>query len=647
MRIALLSVALFCANTCIAQLSLPSFFDDNMVLQQQAVNKFWGKAPAGTPIQVMFKQKSYQAFANDKGEWRVFLEPASAGNAGNIIITTPAEKKEIKNVLVGEVWICSGQSNMEWKMSWLKDTYQHELQTASNENIHFVVVNKTIASTEKWDVTLEKKWSAVSPATLPDCSAVAYFFAKNLQAKLKVPVGLIITSWGGTPAQAWVGYEGLHSFTNYSEVYAKKIKPINFDELQNMRQQLATQFLKDIETKQGLLKEYIQPSYNDAGWPQMMLPKKWESQGLLNLDGVVVYRLSFNADEADDAKPATLYMPAIDDADSTYINGKLVGNMQSWNEPRKYTVPAGIIKKGKNSIVIKVVDNQGGGGLEADENGFYVLVNNKKIMLAGNARYNIVAEIKNVSGVTTDVPLEHQPAVLYNAMIAPFVNYNIKGAIWYQGESNADKAYEYRSLFPALINDWRNRWAIGNFPFLFVQLASFNPVKNEPGESSWAELREAQTMALGLPNTGMAVTTDIGDPANIHPTQKKEVGDRLAANAIKIVYGNTTATASGPLFKNYTIEGNKIRIRFTNTGSGLLVKGNSLKQFAIAAADKKFVWANTQVVNNEIIVYSNKVATPVAVRYAWADSPVDANLYNKEGFPASPFRTDSWKGITQ
>lgn len=626
-----------------AQLRVSSVFSDNMVLQRDKVNRVWGWAAPGQLVTTQFKGKNYPAVANSAGEWMVWLDPAKAGEAGTVTIQADQEKIEFTNILMGEVWICSGQSNMEWRMDMLKDVYQQELNTAKNEQIRFTVISKSLATMPEKEARIQKKWVAVDPATVGECSAVAYWYAKKLQRELNVPIGLVVTAWGGTPAQSWTSVEGLGSFSQYINDYVKNIRPLNLKDIDRQQAALRVKYQETLAAKSAYSKTILDPGFNDQGWKEMSLPKLWEEQGYPSLDGVVVYRLSFDINEAAAGKEAVLNMPAIDDIDSTYINGRFIGSINQWDAIRTYTIPAGVLKAGRNVLVIRVQDDGGGGGLAAVPDKFYIVSGAQKIMLAGKAKYEILAELPDMTGGRG--ALEHQPAVLFNAMIAPLLPLSIRGVIWYQGESNADtkdESIEYSTLFPSMITDWRNRWGQGDFPFLFVQLASFGPVQKEPAESNWALLREAQTNTLRLPNTGMAITTDIGNPVNIHPVKKQEVGDRLADEAMRFVYGNTKRISGGPVYHSMQVKGAQVIIRFTNTGKGLLAKAGALKQFAIAGTDKKFYWADAIIQGNTVILKAKQVPLPVAARYAWADSPVDANLYNKDGYPAGPFRTDNW-----
>jgi sialate O-acetylesterase len=638
MKLFTLSICLILSQSIFAQLRLPSFISSDMVLQQQKVNRIWGWADARQLVTVQFKGKKYNTFADQNKAWQVFIEPCNAGNGGDMVITAGKDTQELKNILIGEVWVCSGQSNMEWTMGMLHDTYKDELMTAHNDQIRFVTVRKTLSNHPKQDAILDRKWSPIDTGSIDECSAVAYWYAKALEQKLNVPIGLVITSWGGTPAQSWASFEGLHDFPDYSNTFIDKIQPLDLDDLEYKNRQIQMRFTDNVKAASAFVHKAVNTDFDDRKWDEMYLPKEWEEQGFPNLDGIVMYRLSFKVDKADAGKAAVLNLPAIDDMDSTFLNGVFIGSIYQWDALRTYPIPAGVLKAGKNTLAIVVRDDGGGGGLGPLEDHFNVLIGAKKIALSGKAKYDILVVQEDMTGGHGD--LQHQPAVLYNAMIAPLLPLSIRGAIWYQGESNTDRAYEYRTLFPAMIKDWRNRWGQGDFPFFFVQISSFGPLRNEPGASDWALLREAQTQTLALPNTGMVVTTDIGNPGNIHPVKKKEVGDRLAYQALETVYGKDLKVSSGPQYKGFKIKGNQVVIDFSNIGGGLTVNGPKLQGFSIAGADKKFVWADAYIVNNQVVVSNMLVPNPVAVRYAWADSPVEANLYNKEGFPAGQFRTD-------
>ena len=623
-----------------ATLKLPSVIDDNMVLQQGKANNIWGWATSGDQVTVLFRNKIYTAQTNKNGEWKVLLDPYKAWTTGNMEIVSKSEKKIIKNILVGEVWVCGGQSNMEYILSGYKDVYSHEMQTAKTDNIRFLVVKNSFDNKERNDAELLSSWSSIDTSNIGNCSAVAYFYAKKLQERLKVPVGLIISSWGGTPAQSWMDTASLKGFPRYIQLYDHSIKPLDFSQIEILQQKAQELFQQKIKKEAISFKAVTAINYDDSNWEKTSLPKIWESAGHPDLDGIAAYRISFTIAPGDENKTAVLHLPAVDDIDSTYINSVFLGSKNIWNELRVYDVPANILKAGKNVLTIWVEDDRGGGGLNEDVANYYLQLQDKRIWLKGEARFKILLPVETIAAGVNYESMKTQPGILFNAMIAPLLSYGIRGAIWYQGESNVPDFVEYRSLFPAMIKAWRKRFNQGDFPFLFVQLASYNPAITEPELSDWAFLREAQAGALKLPNTGMAVATDIGDQLDLHPKRKKEVGERLAANAFNIVYGFKNEVPAGPIYKSSLVKDNTVRISFSNIGKGLLQKGNKLLGFTIAAADKHFIEANAVIEGNEIIVSNASVRSPLYVRYAWANAPLDANLYNKEGFPAAPFRTD-------
>ncbi len=628
-----------------ADIRLPGIIADNMILQRNISNKIWGWADSGEKITVLFKNQSYTTTTDASGKWLVKIKPSESGGPFNMQVKGK-NSITINNILIGDVWICSGQSNMEWRMKWLGDKYKTEMETANNPNIRLIDIADKYNVQVREDAKINKNWAGVNPENLPEFSAVAYFFAKNLYEKYKVPIGLISSEWGGTVAEAWISYEGLSEFPNYISAI-NKLKNFTNDDIIKQAQDKYLIWKNAIVEKDKINKDWINPDYNTKDWQKMNLPGLWETYGL-KIDGIVIFRKEFNLKQSDLKNTITLTIPGIDDIDTTFINGIQVGNTSGYSEERKYIINPKILKPGSNTIIIKVWDTGGGGGIHGNEKKFNITTASETIPLAGEWKYKVSVSDKDVPpNPTVSNGFPNQPTVLYNSMIKPLINYGIKGAIWYQGESNAGKAYEYRKLFPSLIKDWRKNWDIGDFPFLYVQLANFKNVVNHPTESEWAELREAQSMTLSLPKTGQAVIIDIGDANNIHPQNKADVGKRLALNAMKIAYNENNIIFSGPTYKSLNVIGNKIKLSFDNIGSGLAAMGAELKYFEIAGNDKKFVWAQAKIENNDIIVWSDQIINPVAVRYAWADNPDGCNLYNKEGLPASPFRTDNWDGITK
>ncbi|HEU0252001.1 MAG TPA: sialate O-acetylesterase, partial [Pyrinomonadaceae bacterium] len=411
----------------------------------------------------------------------------------------------------------------------------------------------------------------------------------------------------------------------------------------------------DTENKGEALK-YANPSTPTADWSKMDLPQQIEAAGLL-IDGAVWFRKVVELPESWSGKDLFLNLPPIDDHDITYFNGTRIGSTgretpNSYMVPRKYVVPGSLVHSGRNVIAVRVFDSAGEGGFNrggAMSIGRAGAGEAQEISLRGTWDYKVelALEPKHPDWGTRPEAVgesnQNNPSVLYNAMIAPLVSFALRGAIWYQGESNAGRAYQYRTLFPIMIRNWRSAWG-RDFPFYFVQLANWHASKAQPDESDWAELREAQTMTLREPATGMAVTIDIGDEIDIHPRNKLDVGRRLAAWALAGTYGENVVP-SGPLFDRYTIEGDKVRIRFKYSSGLKTIDGGPLKGFAIAGEDRRFVWADAHIQGDTVIVSSPMVPKPAAVRYGWADNPI-ANLYNKAGLPASPFRTDDWPGVT-
>jgi sialate O-acetylesterase len=644
-KVLLLLVASILTGFVFADVTMPKIFGDNMVLQRNKPVSIWGWAAAGEKITVQFNKQQRSAVTDRSGKWQLMLRPENAGGPYQLLIKGN-NTISLQNILVGEVWICSGQSNMEMPIAgWGKiNDYEKEIANADYAFIRHFKVPNTISVTLKEDIT-GGEWKVCNPANAGEFSATAYFFARELYKKLKVPIGLINASWGGTQSEAWTSQAAFEQSNEFKEI-ADEMKKGNVEETAKKRNEI---ILANIKKAQGNLDEKANTAewkninFDDSKWPTMKLPGVWEDNGFPGLDGIVWFRKTININEADAGQPAILELAKIDDIDETYINGQKVGSMDKWDEVRKYTIAPGILKVGKNVIAVKVTDNQGGGGIYGDANMMQLAIGNSVLPLSGEWQFRIESMTAN-NAIGTVGPNDF-PSLLFNAMINPLLPYTIRGAIWYQGEANAGRAYQYRIAFPLMINDWRKHFKQGDFPFLFVQLSTFgNASANSNNGSSWAELREAQAMTLSLPQTGMAVTTDIGNPLDIHPKNKQDVGKRLAAIALHNVYGQP-GEYMGPMYRSMKIPGNKIELSFDHTGGGLMFK-DDIKGFEIAGADKKFHAAKAIIKDNKVIVFSEEVKQPVAVRYDWADDASAGNLFNKEFFPAAPFRTDNWNGIT-
>lgn len=621
-----------------AQVSVAKIFADNMVLQRNTQIPVWGWAAANEKIEVRFNKQIKKTKADKNGKWIIRLDNETAG--GPYILTIKGKNTiEIKNVLVGEVWLCSGQSNMEFTVSEVINA-EKEMNDANFPMIrHFDVAN-AISSLPNDDVK-DGKWEVCSKTTVGNFTAVGYFFAKKIYNELKIPIGLINASWGGTDSETWTSRKAFESSDEFKKMIAEMPK-ISLDSITSEYNKIQAKRIEQLQgTKINLAKAetYKEASFKDTNWPEMNEPELWESQQLGEFDGVVWLRKTIQISKDDAGKEAVIELSKIDDEDITYVNGVKIGSSNSYNVKRKYDIPAGLLKEETNTIAIRVVDDGGGGGIYGESSDFKITTATTTIPLSEKWKYQ-------VESIKSKISKNSYPTLLYNAMINPLIPYAFKGVLWYQGESNAWRAYQYRKAFPLLINDWREKWN-KDFPFYFVQLSSYDILKGDSNNGSmWAELREAQMMTLSLPNTGMAVTTDIGNPKDVHPTNKQDVGKRLAAIALKNVY-DKNRVCIGPTFKSVEIQGNQIIATFENTGSGLSTpdKYGYVKGFEIAGSDQIFYYAKAQIVNNKVVIYNENVPNPIAIHFGWADDASDDNLYNIEGFPAGPFRTDEWKSI--
>ncbi len=617
----------FClVQTVFAQISLPYIFSDNMVLQRGQKIPVWGFSSPNETIKVAFKKQLKETKANEKGEWMVYLNQEKAG--GPYLLTVSGKNKiTFKNVLIGDVWLASGQSNMEWNLA-ATEGYDNELNQTKFPLIRHIKINKKINSLPQNNVT-ETHWDVANKQTIGDFSAVAYHFAKKMYQEKGVPVGIINSSWGGTVIESWIPREAFEQSPYFKEMISKmpkvdieQLEQNNIAEKTILMESLTQEKISDFSANNFLTETSTSPK------AEINVPQAWEEQGYKSLDGIIWVKKTIVLAENDVKKDATLYLGKIDDADTTFFNGKEVGGMKQWSDERIYTISKEFLKVGENTIAIKITDTGGGGGLWDNSEDIKLVTSDRTLPLKGKWKFGI-------EKIFSAINQNEFPSLIYNSMIYPFIKTRISGVVWYQGESNVERAEEYEKTFPLLINSWREKFG-KNLPFYFVQLATFNNDGNSNEGCPWAELRDAQTQALSLKNTGMAVTTDVGNPTDIHPRNKKPVGERLANLALKNgIYS--------PVLKSYTVKGDKIEV--TLTGKSMLIAKDqqSLRGFEIAGKDQVFYPATASIVNNKLVVTSDKVSNPTAVRYGWKADNSELNLFTKELLPVSPFRTDNFK----
>lgn len=655
-------------------------FSSNMVLQRDAIVPVWGWAAPGARVSVRFRDRGWVAQAGSDGLWRLSLPPARAGGPYWMRVSAPgAPDVVLENVMMGDVWICSGQSNMEQGLATVVNA-EREIAGADHPNIRLYTVPRKAVPEPVWDPG--GQWRVCTPKTAGDggwdsFSAVAYFFGRELHRATGVPIGLIQSTWGGTPAEAWTSAPALSAalpeFTpviEHARAIHKSVAEGRFDYTREMDRWVAA---SDPGTRDG----WEKPAFDDAAWKTMALPQHWDNAGMADFDGVVWFRRAVDLPAHAAGKAATLSLGPIDDGDTTWVNGVRVGETTHHLALRDYAVPAGILREGRNVVAVRVYDYASNGGFHGKPEDMRLSLEDQAFPLSGDWLYRPSIQISEMGPRPEDpnVVLPWDPTVLYNGMIAPLIPFAIKGVIWYQGESNAARAMQYRTLLPTMIADWRRAWGQGDFPFLIVQIANYMARKPQPSESQWAELREVQALtAATIANSGLAVTIDIGEANDIHPRNKQDVGRRLALAARKVAYGEKGVSPSGPTYRDHEIVNGAIRVFFDNLAGGLMRQdgsnGGSVPGFAVAGADGAYVWADARIAGVEtrsndgrivafdgeeasapgkrthgvaVIVSSPQVREPRSVRYAWADNP-EAGLYNRAGLPAVPFRTDSGMG---
>lgn len=646
-------------------------YGSHMVLQQKKPIVIAGTALPGRSVKVTIGKNAVNAVAGKDGNWKAVLPELPAGGPYTVTVSGKCEANKVvfSDVLVGEVWFCSGQSNMAMPVAgrrfWCSKNGAQEAADANYPQIRiFQVKNVVSPAKEKTDIVSVNGWQVCSPETIGPFSACGYYFGRELHRELKVPVGLVNSSWGGTRIEAWISKAGFEA-KKRDELTAIKIAEKS-DAASAMAKANEMQQLAGIKWLDGFYKAYEKESKAASGWSDQNLDVSgWKSVALSDSVcgelGVFWFRKEIDIPASQAGKDMKLVLGAIDDLDETCFNGEKVGAISAdvhgyWEKIRSYPVPGKLVRAGKNVISVRVSNISGLGGFIGKR--FVAFSDGGKLDITGNwlMKTEFVADVKTVgarpAAANTKLGSQQFPATLYNAMVNPWTVYPMRGFIWYQGCANSGNAKDYMTLHPLLISDWRSKWGDDSMPFIFAQLAAFErhtPAKRlsmeylktlAPTEHGFSALREVQAATLSVvPNTGMGVSIDIGDHSDIHPANKQDLAYRMAKEAMRIAYGYKGVT-SGPAFKSVRFADGKARVSFTGIGSGLVVKGGKLNCFSIAGKDGKFVWADAVLDGDIVVVSSAKVKEPVAVRYAWAPYPIDPNLYNKEGFPAIPFRSD-------
>lgn len=619
-----------------ATVKLPRLISNGMVLQRDVPLKIWGWADPSEKVNVEFLGKKYQTKADKQGNWKVDLPAITAGGP----YTMKINEIEIKDILMGDVWLCSGQSNMELMVYRVLDLYQKEIEQTNNTNIRYFKPSiRTDSQTPQNDFK-EGVWLPATQENIMNFSSLSYFFGNELYQKYKVPIGLINNAIGGTAIESWVSEDFMKSnMDKWNKAKAKS------DSIRATRPSIANQprfnFNSELAKNDPGLGRWSKGDVNTSDWPQISLPGYWSDKGVdMRMGSMWFYKEFDVADSLVNKKDAVLRLGRIIESDSTFLNGKFVGTISYQYPPRIYKLPVGALKAGKNKLMVRVILPNGKGGF-VEEKPYELRLGSQKIDLTGQWKYHIGANLKPAMGQRGGGGgAGTRPSGLYNSLTSPIIGYRLKGTIWYQGESNTGmQTEEYHRLFKDLISSWRTKFNQPDMPFVFAQLANLGVPNKQPVESGIANVREAQRRTLEVSNTGMAVTTDLGEWNDIHPLNKKEVARRLAMEVSRVAYQDNSVISSGPLYESMEVIDNSIILTFKSVGSGLFTN-SLLDGFQIAGSDGKFEWANAVVIaTNKVKVWSRKVTNPTIIRYAWDDNPAFANLKNKEGLPASPFTT--------
>jgi len=621
-----------------AEVRLAQVFGDHMVLQRDQPIRVWGWGTPGRTLSVELAGRQASVKVGSDGRWTAQLPALKAGGPHQLRVTGDGHV-ERSDLLIGDVWLLGGQSNMEWPLS-TTDTGAQEVAAPQNAQLRHLRVPLRASLQPEADIAAAS-WVVAEAGAVGDFSAVGYHFARQMQTAQGVPIGLVNTAWGGSHLETWMRRDAALADPDLAPS-VKTLPTDNAAFAQTLRSRLEARLAawQPGLPWQGVdAKGWSAAGDVDASWPTLQAPGVWEGQGLADLDGVVWLRRKVELTAPQARGAAELHLAKVDDCDEVWLNGQRVGGQCGYDQPRRYVVPAGVLRAGANWIAVRVTDTGGGGGFHGDAAAMRLDTAAGAVPLAGTWR----ARVEQVS-VSTGPTANDAPTLAHNGLIAPLNGLAVRGVLWYQGESNTGRAAAYADGFQRLIKDWRAQFRQPDMPFFFVQLASFLPLQdNRPGHGGWAELRDAQAQALKLPHTGMAVAIDVGEANDIHPRNKRTVGQRLAGLALHDM-GLRAAPASGPVLAGAEVRGNELWLRFKDTAGGLrpAKAGEALRGFVLAGADRKFVAATARIEGDAIVLSSPAVAAPLAARYAWADNPSESNLVGGDGLPAAPARSDDW-----
>ena len=619
-------------------LRVPGVFGDNMVIQRGLNSPVWGQATPNTTVYIQFAGAKISTSANSKGGWMTRLPKLKAGGPYQLKIYNLRDSVIFSNVLIGDVWLASGQSNMQMALSWGVNNKEEEINDANYPSIRLLNVEDDLNNKPQTDIP-GGRWKECNPISVKDFSAIAYFFARQISKEMNVPIGIINSSWGGTDIQSWMSAEALETIPFYKDTLPKIIAQTGDFEtgFERFKQQNKTRDSIISNSNEGFRLGVFKTYFDDKDWKEMTIPCKWSEYGLKNYYGFVWFRKHITLAENETKNDFQLNLGDVSTDAIAFFNGNEI-QREGTGANVLFDVPSKFLKTGDNVISLRVMGAWGVGGFISPADLIYLKSSDSKFKksLANHWKYNEKIE------PATPIWIEYYnfPTFIYNTKIAPIIPFGLKGFLWYQGENNTKKPAGYSSLMSLLVKDWRNRWGQGNLPFIYGQLSNFGIRADKPVESNFAVLREEQEKCLSIKNTAMVVNIDLGlADGDVHFKNKQESAKRFANAALGLVYGKKMAYKN-PIYKSCAVIGNKIRIRFKNVDKGFITHDKlAPKSFAIAGKDKIFVTAVAKIIGNEIIVWSDRINEPAFVRYAWDANP-ECNLYSVQGLPLVPFRTD-------